>query len=1330
MTVAGSGFASADSQVTLSNPADSSLAVCALSSGTISGACSFVADSVNGFSFSSGGSAVVVTATGNAAGDTQTATFTGTVLSLTLNPSQGPSGVTVTVRASGFASTDPSIQVDGPTSDSLCTITVSPAGSGSGSCSFQSSSGNGFTFSLSGTSNSVTATGSIAGDVQIATFTGTTPAITVTPGQGPVGATVTVAGTGFPVNTALSSLLFDGAAISSCASGSMTADGTGRLSCQFRVPAGTSGTSVEATASTGQIVPATFTVTTPMITLSPQQGPTGSDVTVAGTGYSVDVTLKSLVFDGVAITSCVSGSLATTATGSFDCQFTVPAGTSGTSVVATDPGETTASGTFTVTIPSFSVAPTSGPSGATVTASGSGFTVSSNIQFTIGNGGVISSPTACTTSPSGTFSGCAFTVNGPVGSYTLTATDSSHSTATTAYSIVFLYTLTFSESGLPNGTTWTVTVGGHAENSTNSTISFQLQNGTYTYVITDVSGWHQISLAYSSSVTVKGSSVTEPTLQFTRVTYQVTFSETGLPVGTTWWVNLSNGQSREGTGGSTIIFLEPNGSYDYSASAAPDSYAAPGGTFDVNAMPLSLTVRFSSTYYPVTFSETGLPTGVRWWVNLTGGPSGSSTTSTLTLSLVNGTWLYVVAAANPTYRAPSGTFTVSGAARTVSIAFSAYYAVTFIESGLPSGTSWQVTMDGVTQTAIAGISIVFSVPNGSYAYQVGDVSGWHQNTIPYRGTVTISGGGVMYPTLAFVQVRYSVTFFESGLPAGTSWFVNITNGTSSHAMGSTIVLFLPNGTFDYRVSSPGFFASPGSGAFAVSGGPSVVSITFTLAKYAVTFTESGLPSGTSWTLALNGVNQTSTNSTIAFEEVNGTYSFLVHSSNPQYHAPGGTFSVSGNTVDVFVSFSLTNYQVTFTETGLPSGTGWSITLNGTTNRSTSIVITFASSNGTYAFSIGAVPGYVASPSSGTVQVFGTAVSIVIRFSIPEYSVVFKETGLPTGTFWTVTLNGTNRSSDSVNITFTLANGTYAYLIGSLAYVAEPSSGTVAVSGDERTVSVQFLPGYSVTINRPGGLPNGTLWNATLTGEALSAAALGSDTHAVFPVNETRSSTAQTITFLEPAGNYTWQVTVYGHSGYLAQGTVAPSPANPHPNVVPPPVGGGGSGGFGTFGAFFLAALPYIALAVAGALVLFGLFLALASRRKKAREAPSTEYFEAYLPTATQPAVTVPVLFEGYTPAEEAPFTPPLSEAPSRATASQYLEPWEPGPEPGSSAKSGEETAAPVLHDTGSKGSPSSRAGTPEEPPKPSAGPSAQSPNNSKKGPVDDSTLVDWTPDEE
>ncbi|MDH5595131.1 MAG: PQQ-like beta-propeller repeat protein, partial [Candidatus Bathyarchaeota archaeon] len=74
------------------------------------------------------------------------------------------------------------------------------------------------------------------------------------------------------------------------------------------------------------------------------------------------------------------------------------------------------------------------------------------------------------------------------------------------------------------------------------------------------------------------------------------------------------------------------------------------------------------------------------------------------------------------------------------------------------------------------------------------------------------------------------------------------------------------------------------------------------------------------------------------------------------------------------------YSVTFTESGLPSGTSWNVTFNSQTQSSTLNSIMFSVPNGVYAFSITPPTDYTASPSSGSVTVKGENINLKIRFT--------------------------------------------------------------------------------------------------------------------------------------------------------------------------------------------------------------------------------------------------------------------------------------------------------------------------------------------------------------
>ena len=376
----------------------------------------------------SGTSGTTVTAT-DVGGQYVTGTFTVTTPRITVSPMSGAVGSTVTVSGTGFSvSNTVGLVFDGVTVSS-CPIGggLSASGTGAFSCTFAVPSG------TSGTT--VTAT-DVGGQTAAGTFTVFTvgaPSITVTPGQGPVGATVTVAGTSFTASSVVK-LDFDGVMIKKCTSGSLTTSGTGTFSCTFLVPKGTSGTTVTATDVSSKTATGSFTVTTPAITVTPGQGPIGATVTVSGTGFSVSSGVG-LVFDSKVITACTSGSLMSSASGAFSCTFSVPSGTTGTTVKATDVGGQHATGTFKVTKPKITVTPKKGAVDATVTVSGTGFSVSSVVGLVF-DGVTISSCTSgsLTTSSAGAFS-CTFSVPSGTSGTTVTATDVGGQTATGKFTV-------------------------------------------------------------------------------------------------------------------------------------------------------------------------------------------------------------------------------------------------------------------------------------------------------------------------------------------------------------------------------------------------------------------------------------------------------------------------------------------------------------------------------------------------------------------------------------------------------------------------------------------------------------------------------------------------------------------------------------------------------------------------------------------------------------------------------------------------------------------------------------------------------------------------------
>lgn len=161
----------------------------------------------------------------------------------------------------------------------------------------------------------------------------------------------------------------------------------------------------------------------------------------------------------------------------------------------------------------------------------------------------------------------------------------------------------------------------------------------------------------------------------------------------------------------------------------------------------------------------------------------------------------------------------------------------------------------------------------------------------------------------FVQAQKHsnvVTFEESGLPAGTNWYLNITGiGSSGPIEFGTYSLALPNGTYDFTASTAyGSYEATGlASSFSLSGSATVV-VNFTESKYQVTFNENGLPDGYQWYVKiLNGptsgpISGNSYTTSLA----NGTYQYSVTSLNGGYFSLGGKVTVNGAIATVSIRF--------------------------------------------------------------------------------------------------------------------------------------------------------------------------------------------------------------------------------------------------------------------------------------------------------------------------------------------------------------------------------------------------------------------------------------------
>ena len=201
-----------------------------------------------------------------------------------------------------------------------------------------------------------------------------------------------------------------------------------------------------------------------------------------------------------------------------------------------------------------------------------------------------------------------------------------------------------------------------------------------------------------------------------------------------------------------------------------------------------------------------------------------------------------------------------------------------------------------------------------------------------------------------------------------------------------------------------------------------------------------------------------------------------------------------------------NYTVTFHETGLPSGTNWSVSQGTSIKYSVNYTISFLEPNGSYNFIMGSVGGYRPLPSNFSVNVAGHGSSFVVIYVPAVYPVTFVESGLPGGTIWNVTLGNETNTTSNASITFHVMNGTYNYSIPEVnGIISSTPNGTIVVSG----APVKVFAGFSFPVTftfYERGLPKGTRWSIFIDGSY-------------------HNSTSSFLSVTLPNGTYSYFVTV-------------------------------------------------------------------------------------------------------------------------------------------------------------------------------------------------------------
>jgi outer membrane protein assembly factor BamB len=533
-----------------------------------------------------------------------------------------------------------------------------------------------------------------------------------------------------------------------------------------------------------------------------------------------------------------------------------------------------------------------------------------------------------------------------------------------------------------------------------------------------------------------------------------------------------------------VVAVDPDSGAIVWNTSLPDG----GGPWDWGALTWANGVLYANGAGPVVYAIDAANGTVLWQYTL---PPGEATVSE---PVVEGGRLYVA----------SGDFGDQGALTAFGIPLVANASATVVNGTAPLSVGFSGTAQG-------------GVPPYSFTWQFGDGSTSNGSSTSHTFTdaglfvvqLTVTDAGNDSTTIGVpidVDATYDVDFTSTGLPSGTEWWVNLTNGQSYNSSATILSFSEPSGTYNYSAASANKSYSAADASFTVSGSGVSETLDFDPVAYAISFTEVGLPVGTPWSVIVNGATEGSTGSAVTFDEMNGTYAYFVEAVSgwSQSTLPySGSVRIAGLAViEPTLGFGRVTYPVNFDATGLPTGVAWWVNLTGGPSiPSDSTFLSFREPNGSYTYSVAtADKGY--SPVSGgdVLDVGGTSVSQTVMFDRVTYLVTFTETGLEPGTNWSLTLIGnpsdfilgapvgnnpvslTLWSVGASTVSFSVSNGSYQYSGSTQGGMS--AIGNLTVLGP---VSTPIPISFSISPSAGPGLP--ILLYATI-GTAALAVAIG------------------------------------------------------------------------------------------------------------------------------------------------------------------------------------------------------------------------------------------------
>ncbi|HKN07316.1 MAG TPA: PKD domain-containing protein [Thermoplasmata archaeon] len=421
-----------------------------------------------------------------------------------------------------------------------------------------------------------------------------------------------------------------------------------------------------------------------------------------------------------------------------------------------------------------------------------------------------------------------------------------------------------------------------------------------------------------------------------------------------------------------------------------------------------------------------------------------------------------------------------------------------VAGSVSAGASANVTSGPVNLSVQFTGSASGGTPAYSWAWKFGDgqTSSSQNPTHVYRTVstftaqlnVTDSKGAYALSSVTIhtsLQSHYTVWFNESRLPTGTNWTVFV-NSTLAWTTGASLPISLLNGSYPYvvGVTNTSFHPVSANGHLSVMGANVAVAVPFVLTNYTLTFRQTTLPSGLSWSVDLGGTASSTSAGSLSYQRSNGTYPYGVTAPSGYGATPSsGRASVSGANLTITVNFALLTFRVAFEQQGLPSGSNWTVTFAGNPQTSTARWNNFSAADGIYSFSATPPTEYTVTPRSGSVTVDLANQTVPLTFAPILYTVTFDERGLPNGSAWSLHVGGLYFNGSSSSVQVDLFNGTYNYSTSvPTGYSSLHGTGSIRVAGEPLTVSMTFAKASS----SPNFFTSSTFYLAVAAVAALTA----------------------------------------------------------------------------------------------------------------------------------------------------------------------------------------------------------------------------------------------------